>query len=63
MICQFCCPAPGIQTLAIAPVGSAISQYRVSQGIVGEEVPLESTVVEITPWGDPTFGLWPTGDV
>lgn len=42
----------GIQTLAIAPVGSAMTQYRVTQGIVGEEVPLESTVVEITPWGD-----------
>jgi hypothetical protein len=36
-----------------------MTQYRVTQGIVGEEVPLESTVVEITPWGDLTFGLWP----
>jgi len=45
--------------LAIAPVGSAMTQYRVTHGIVGEEVPLESTVVEITPWGDLTFGLWP----
>lgn len=53
------CPVPGIQTLAIAPVGSAMTQYRVTKGIVGGEVPLESTVVEITPWGDLTFGLWP----
>lgn len=44
--------AEGLQTLAVAPVGSAMTQYRVTQGMA-EEVPLESTVVEITPWGDP----------
>jgi len=43
----------GIQTLAIAPAGSAMTQYRVTGGFVKETVPIENTVVELTPWGDP----------
>ena len=46
----------GIQTLAFAPVGSAMSQYRVTGGVVGAEVPIESNVVELTPWGDLYLG-------
>lgn len=42
----------GIQTLAFSPVGASVTLTRVTHDFIRQEVPIESTVVSVIPWGD-----------